>query len=133
MCSRSYTPGMRRTLLAGAFALLLAACGGGVDVDLSEAGARGKSVFDKTGCATCHGSDAGGGAGPSLHRLAGSDVELADGTTVVADDDYLRLAITDPSAQIVAGTSLQMTQYPLSDDEVDDLIAYIHDLAAVAG
>ena len=29
MCSRSYTPGMRRTLLAGAFALLLAACGGG--------------------------------------------------------------------------------------------------------
>jgi cytochrome c oxidase subunit 2 len=56
-------------------------------------------------------------------------VVLTDGRVVVADDEYLRRAIVDPDAEIVAGYSLKMPRNSLSDAEVDDVIAYIHDLS----
>ena len=64
--------------------------------------------------------------------LYGSDVELEDGTTVVADDDYLSRAITDPSAEVVAGSRTQMPKNSLDDDQVADVVAYIRDLSGGA-
>ena len=43
------------------------------------------------------------GVGPTWKGLAGSRVKLVDGTTVTADNAYLRTAIEDPDRQIVAG------------------------------
>jgi cytochrome c oxidase subunit 2 len=85
-------------------------------------------VSNSNGCASCHGTDGQGGAGPKWVGLAGSDVTLEDGIVVVADDDYLRRAVVDPSAEIVAGYTLKMPENSLGDDEVADVIAYIHDL-----
>ena len=109
--------------------LALAACGSDSGSDLSEAGERGRSISNSNGCAACHGPNGQGGAGPAWVGLAGSDVVLIDGSVVVADDEYLRRAIVDPGAEIVAGYSLEMPTNSLSDDEVADVIAYIHDLS----
>ena len=109
-----------------------AACGddgGGDAATLSEAGRRGRQISNQNGCASCHGSDGQGGVGPTWEGLAGSEVELDDGRVVVADDEYLRRAIVDPSAERTAGYTLQMPQNQLSDSEVDDVIAYIRDLS----
>ena len=60
--------------------------------------------------------------------LAGSDVELADGTVVVADTAYLTRAIADPSAELVAGYNLKMPANRLSDAEIADIVAFIETL-----
>jgi len=61
--------------------------------------------------------------------LAGSDVELSDGTTVVADGEYLFESIRDPAARIVAGFSVQMPRNALTDEEIDEIVAFIGSLA----
>ncbi len=90
------------------------------------------------GCASCHGSDGGGGVGPALAGVIGSTVLLADGTSVAADRDYLVESITEPSAKIVEGYTLPMPKTDLSSEEIDAIIAYIEVLspptpATVAG
>lgn len=118
-----------------ALAFGAAACGddgGGSGPALSEAGARGKQLAASSGCAGCHGSDGQGGVGPTWQGLAGSDVELADGTTVVADEEYLVRAIVDPSADLLADFAVQMPSNNLDDAQVADIVTYITELADVA-
>ena len=64
---------------------------------------RGKQLFTADGCMSCHSLDGAAGVGPTVKGLAGSRVQLADGSTVTADDAYLAKAITDPDAEIVKG------------------------------
>lgn len=109
-------------------------CGdAGDEPDLSEAGARGNQVSSSNGCASCHGSSGQGGVGPAWRGLAGSMVELEDGTLVLADDAYLERAITDPEADIRAGSRVRMPTNGLDDQQVRDVIAYIHDLSPESG
>ena len=70
--------------------------------------------------------------GPTWQGLAGSEVELDAGGTVVADAAYLEQSIRDPRSQVRAGfDNLMPVAYgDLTDDEVADLIAYLTDLAA---
>jgi cytochrome c oxidase subunit 2 len=91
--------------------------------------ARGEQLARSAGCAGCHGPDFGGGAGPEWTGLAGSEVELADGSTVVADEAYLVRSIADPSADVVADYSLRMPANNLSDAEIADIVAFIETLA----
>ena len=90
--------------------------------------ANGEQLSRSSGCAGCHGQDFGGGAGPEWIGLAGSDVELTDGTVVVADTAYLTRAIADPSAELVAGYNLKMPANSLSDAEIADIVAFIETL-----
>lgn len=132
---------MRRSLVAVAVTAslgvgaLLSACGsdGGSspDVQLSAAGKRGQQVAKEQGCISCHTADGGKGTGPTWQGLAGSTVKLDDGTEVVADDAYLRQAILQSRGQVVEGYANVMPVYDgeISDAELADLIAYLHDLA----
>ncbi|MGN6694664.1 MAG: c-type cytochrome [Aquihabitans sp.] len=136
---------MRRPLIAltvaGARGLgaLLSACGsdggGGPEVKLSAAGERGKQIAKEQGCISCHTADGGQGTGPTWQGLAGSTVTLDDGTEVTADDAYLRQAILQSRGQVVKGYANVMPVYDgeLTDAEVADLIAYLHDLAPDEG
>ncbi len=90
---------------------------------------NGEQLARSMGCAGCHGQDFGGGAGPSLVGLAGSEVPLADGTTVVADTAYLTRSIANPSADLVADYNLKMPANSLSDAEIADIVAFIETLA----
>jgi cytochrome c oxidase subunit 2 len=85
---------------------------------------------------TCHKADATG-RGPSLAGVYGSNVTLADGRTVVADDNYIHESVMNPQAKIVKGfgpPSLMPTfQGQLSEEKVLQLIAYLKTLKPVAG
>lgn len=128
---------MTRFVLGIAVTAVLAvaavSCGGDTD-DAAPPGSmtaatRGEQVARSNGCAGCHGSNFSGAAGPGWIGLAGSQVTLADGTTVVADDEYLTRAITDPAAQVSEGYSLKMPANDLTAAEVADIVAFINSLA----
>ena len=70
--------------------------------------------------------------GPTWVGLAGSERELQDGSTVVADDAYLVRAIAEPGADLLADYQLQMPQNRLTDEDIADVIAYIKDLSQPA-
>ena len=121
-----------------ALAFSAAACGddaeptgAGTDAPtaMSAAAQAGEQLSRSQGCAGCHGRDFGGGAGPGWIGLAGSEILLTDGTTVVADDEYLTTAIADPSAQLHEGYTLRMPANNLTDEEIADIVAYINSLA----
>jgi cytochrome c oxidase subunit 2 len=113
----------------------LAACGddesSAPPVELSAAGERGAQIVEDQGCTSCHSTDGSRGTGPTWKDLAGSEVELTDGT-VTADDDYLRTSIVDPRSQVVKGYANIMPVYEgqMSDEELDDVIAYLRDLSS---
>ncbi|MGK0273724.1 MAG: cytochrome c oxidase subunit 2 [Ilumatobacter sp.] len=116
-------------------ALFAGACGSSNDggPTLSAAGERGKRIALSSGCAGCHGTDGQGGVGPTWIGLAGSERQLQDGSTVVADDAYLVRAIAEPAADLLADYRLQMPQNRLTDDDIADVIAFIKDLSPPAG
>lgn len=131
----------RRPLVVAAVAVSLAlgaalsACGSdgsdGAAAKLTPAGERGKTVAKEQGCISCHTADGAKSTGPTWKGLAGSTVTLEDGTKVTADDAYLRESILQPRGQVVEGYANIMPVYDgeLTDAQVDDLIAYLHDLA----
>jgi cytochrome c oxidase subunit II len=88
----------------------------------SNAGAK---LFADYGCATCHGQQA-----PTMAGLYGSKVTLADGSTVTADDEYLRESILNASAKIVQGFPPIMPSFrgQLSEEQIVQMIEYIKSL-----
>lgn len=93
--------------------------------------ARGQALAQQYGCIACHSTDGSQLVGPTWLGLYGEEVALADGSVVVADDEYLRLAILEPGAQLVAGYQNVMPAIykdQLSDEDVEALIAYIKSL-----
>lgn len=97
----------------------------------AAAGSPGEALFTQYGCVTCHQAESTG-LGPSLIGVAGSPVTLRDGTTVVADDDYLRESILNPQAQVVEGYAPVMPSFAgqLSQSEVQSLIQHIRSMSA---
>jgi len=91
---------------------------------------RGERLYTVQGCFACHSLDGTAGSGPTLQGLAGSERLFEDGSTAIADDNYLREAILNPVADIVAGFAPVMPgQYAatLSTEEIDALVAFIQE------
>ena len=82
------------------------------------------------GCIACHRSAGTRLVGPSYKGIFGKNEELADGTSVTVDENYLRRSLMEPNAQIVKGFTPSMPPFAglLKDDEVNDIIAYIKSL-----
>jgi cytochrome c oxidase subunit 2 len=112
-----------------AFARWLARAG--ADKSLAQ---RGNELFDRLGCAGCHGSNAQGSAGPirapSLVGLYGRPVPLADGSIVRAGDQYIHDSIMLPNKQVAAGYEPRMPPFGnvLDEEQVAQLEAYIRSL-----
>jgi cytochrome c oxidase subunit II len=88
--------------------------------------ARGQALVAQNGCAGCHTIDGSPLVGPSWFGLYGSQADLNDGSTVTADDAYIKESILKPSAKIVAGfESVQMPPYDFTDEQIADIIAYM--------
>jgi len=96
--------------------------------------AGGEKLFAELACNTCHKPDSSG-RGPVLNGVAGKPVLLADGSTVVADDNYLRESIMNPQARIVAGFQPLMPTFQglVNEEGLLQLIAYIKGLPPAAG
>ena len=116
---------MKQKFLVGVLAIALAACssGGSGSEGPLDGGAGGLDL----GCQSCH-AGADTDLAPTWNGIWGSQVELEDGTTVTVDEEYLRLAIEEPQAQIVAGYGGTMPALPMSDEERAALIEYIKSL-----
>ena len=93
--------------------------------------ARGEQLFQQLACVSCHLSD-GSGRGPSLAGVFGKQVQLTTGTSVVADDTYLRESILLPHAKLVAGYQATMPTYQgqVNEEGVMSLIEYMKSLPA---
>ena len=81
-----------------------------------------------TTCQTCHGQQA-----PTMAGLFGKQQRMADGSTVTADENYIRESILNSTAQVVAGYQPIMPSYrgQISEEQVASLLAYIKRLADV--
>lgn len=100
------------------------------DVDGTLA-AQGKALFQSRGCTGCHGPSSTIHA-PSLDGLYGHPVPLADGSAVMADEEYIRDSILLPHRQVAAGYPDVMPSFQgvLSEEDVMKVVAYIKSLSA---
>jgi len=92
--------------------------------------ANGDSLFQQLGCPTCHRFGVQG-RGPVLNGVYGNPVQLEDGRTVVADENYIRESILSPGAKIVSGFKniMPVFQGLVNDEEVNELVAYVKSLS----
>lgn len=90
---------------------------------------QGEKLFAQLACNSCH-LASGQGRGPRLQGLFGSQVELADGSKIVANEDYIRESILNPRARVVAGFQPIMPTFQglVSEEQLLQLVAYIHSL-----
>jgi cytochrome c oxidase subunit 2 len=89
--------------------------------------AQGREVAMKRGCVACHTLDGQRHVGPTFRGLFGSDVALADGRHVLADEAYLTRSMVEPNADVVAGFPQVMPSYQgsLSPAEAGALVELI--------
>jgi mono/diheme cytochrome c family protein len=129
----------RFATVAVGFAVLVGACGGGGggdDAPSPPAGtpaAAGERLVEDLACLSCHTTNGKKGAGPTWKGIAGRRVKLSDGRTIVADDEYLRRAILDPSADVVAGypgglMAASVRPGSVTREQADQIAAYLHTL-----
>lgn len=96
----------------------------------AEAGAK---LFVSLGCAACHQSGSSQLA-PNLQGLFGKTRTFSDGTTVLADETYIRNAIVQPQLQVVKGYPAGMPSFAhLDAEQVDLLISYLTTLNQAIG
>lgn len=91
---------------------------------------RGREVFNSKGCFACHSTDGTRKVGPTHKGLFGKEEELADGSKVVVDENFIRESIVEPSKKITKGYPPSMPTFKglLTDEEMNALIAYIKSL-----
>jgi cytochrome c oxidase subunit 2 len=98
---------------------------------------RGQKIFEQLRCGSCHLGAGSQQRGPALAGLVGRPVKLKDGSTVVADEGYLRESIVRPQARIVAGFQPIMPSFAVNFEKDEegllDLIAYIKAMDETGG
>lgn len=90
-------------------------------------------MFLQLGCSTCHRSDTQG-RGPNLSGLFGNKVQLEDGRTITADENYIRESILNPSAKVTSGFKpiMPVFQGLVSEEQLTALVAYVKSLTPQA-
>lgn len=91
---------------------------------------RGEFYFTAQGCNACHTTDGTPLVGPTLKGMAGSEVKLTTGETVVGDLTYFEESLLDPLAKTREGAIPgAMVAFPnLTAEQIEDLFAYISTL-----
>jgi cytochrome c oxidase subunit 2 len=115
-------------------ALLLVATLGACSQGPTTLEERGEGLARRSGCLGCHTTDASDGTAPTWKGLFGSERKLDDGSTVTADDAYLRESILQPRAKTVEGYPEDLMETVIkpnsfTDEDLDALIAYIKTLS----
>ena len=91
-------------------------------------------LFASQPCATCHAVTPTGGpeVGPRLYGIAGTEVEMEDGTMVLVDAPYMRESMVDPNAQVRKDYEKVMPALRglLSEPQIDVLVDYMMSLGA---
>jgi cytochrome c oxidase subunit 2 len=115
---------------AGGFDAFIAAN----DISNWTAEQRGEKWSKEYACSACHSIDGTVGppyVGPTWKDLYGNTRKFADGTSAVADEEYIRHSVMKPGDQVVEGYPNAMPTNlaeRVSYEQIDDLIAYIKSL-----
>lgn len=88
----------------------------------------GAKVLDDNGCTACHSTDGTPSPGGTFNGLYGSRRELANGSSVTADDAYIRESIENPEAKVVKGRDPIMPAMPLPPADLAAVIEYLKTL-----
>jgi cytochrome c oxidase subunit 2 len=91
---------------------------------------KGKRAYTRYGCAGCHTIDGSKLTGPSWKDLWGSTVNLTGGQTVKADEAYIIESIKQPGAKIVDGYQNVMPLLPVSDADIQNIIAFMKTISS---
>lgn len=91
--------------------------------------AKGRQIADQNGCFACHSLDGTSVVGPTWKGMWGREVNLADGSTVIADERYIVESIVEPSEKLVEGFGSVMTPYAFEDDEMEALLRFLQETA----
>lgn len=95
----------------------------------SDEARRGFQLATDQGCIACHSLDGSPGIGPTWRGLYGKTETLADGSTVVVDEAYIRESITRPGVRVVKGFQNLMLEYPLAESDLRALVEFTRALA----
>jgi cytochrome c oxidase subunit 2 len=86
----------------------------------------GARLFVKNGCTACHTTDGSWkGLGPDFKGLFGRDEEMADGSHVTIDDNYIVESITKPNAKKVKTTPKAKSGNPAANYEKTDMPPFV--------
>ena len=91
----------------------------------------GEMFYNQRGCAQCHSINGTIITGPSWRDMFGSTVPLADGTSVLADENYVRESILEPAAKIHRGFPNVMPSFKgaLKDEDIDAIIWFMKSIS----
>ncbi|MEA3209716.1 MAG: hypothetical protein QOE70_2773 [Chthoniobacter sp.] len=96
---------------------------------------EGRKLYEAMGCVACHSTDGSlaGKVGPTWRGLFGRRRDLTDGSSVKADEAYLRESILKPSAKIPKGfekldAGMPIYEGVLNDNQIRSLILFIQSL-----
>jgi cytochrome c oxidase subunit 2 len=90
---------------------------------------EGEKLSVQYDCASCHTSDGTESVGPTFKGMFGKREKLTNGSEIVVDETYLIESIKYPDSKIMMNYEEgSMPQASLSDEEINQLIAYIKSL-----
>lgn len=94
----------------------------------------GEALWSTRGCRGCHSVDGSIVQAPSWRNLFGATRTFNDGSTGVADENYLRESIVEPQVKIVAPYSASMPSFAgqLTEQDLNSIIAYIKSVSESA-
>ncbi len=100
---------------------------GGVEPPAKPLAEVGRDLYSAKGCFACHAVDGTKKIGPALNGIFGHEVEFADGSKTVVDENYIRRSILEPQAQLVKGYPPSMPTFKglLSEEEIAAMVAFI--------
>jgi cytochrome c oxidase subunit 2 len=101
--------------------------GGGEGISLVDLGAK---LYRAKACVSCHSIDGTPGIAPSFKGRFGTQIQLEGGKQILADENYLRESMLDPTAKVALGFQPVMPSYQgiLKDKDIDALVAFIKSL-----
>ena len=87
----------------------------------------GEYFYKSRGCVQCHSLDGTPKNGPTFKGLFDSERKFTDGSSRVADENYIRQSILEPQSQVVAGFRPIMPTFKgqLTDQDITAIIAFI--------
>ncbi len=88
----------------------------------------GLQIVKNQGCLTCHSTTGERIVGPTWKGLWGKKRTFSDGSSAVADENYIRESIVQPAAKIVQGYPPGMSPFSLKDEQIAAIIAYMKTL-----
>ncbi len=90
----------------------------------------GQVLFRQQNCVVCHSIDGTRAVGPSMKGILGRTTQFTDGTSLVADENYILESIVNPAARVVNTYPPAMpgTYASLPAEQLDALVAYLSSL-----